>query len=202
MVSFFIDKALNVLEIRDMARNRDGALLLKSIFLFGFLEKFLKQRMVYIHHRYYETLLLFSCAAHVDGHAALGNGLVKIVTLFLGATVGIMMMKMQMQMEVREMQRMGHSEMRAMNMMMWIVASHVHQAAFRVSSGKVVVTSEATRTQFQSASVRHYRIPGPKGLNPRKLGMNGLGLEEDATARVRNLGGSERKGPGICHGNG
>jgi hypothetical protein len=41
-----VDKALHVLEVRDIARNDDGALLLKSIFLLGFLEEFLEQRMV------------------------------------------------------------------------------------------------------------------------------------------------------------
>lgn len=168
MVSFFIDKGLNVLEVRDMTRNSDGALLLKSIFLLGFLEKLLEQRMVDIHHRYYETLLLFSFAAHVDRHAALGNDLVQIVTLFLGATV-VAIVVVKMQMKVREMQRMGHSEMRAMNIMMWIVASHVHHDAFRASNNKVVVTREAARTQFQSASVRHYRIPGPKALTLKNL---------------------------------
>jgi len=83
MVSFFIDKPLNILEIRDMARDGDGALLLKSIFLLGFLEKLLEQWMVYIHHRYYKTLLLFSFTAHIHGHAALGNVLVEIVALLL-----------------------------------------------------------------------------------------------------------------------
>jgi len=73
VVVLLIDKALNVLEIGDMAGNRDGALLVKSIFLFGFQQKFLEQRMVYIHHRYYKTLLFFSFAAHANSHAALGN---------------------------------------------------------------------------------------------------------------------------------
>jgi hypothetical protein len=79
-----VNKALNVLEIGDMARNGYGALVLKSIFLLGFLEKFLEQRMVYIHHRYYKTLQFFPFTAHAHCHAALGNvQLVKIARFLL-----------------------------------------------------------------------------------------------------------------------
>jgi len=78
-----VNKALNVLESGNLARNGDGALLLKSIFSFGFLEEFLEQRMVYIHHRYYKTLWFFSFTAHVHGHVALGDILMKIMHLLL-----------------------------------------------------------------------------------------------------------------------
>jgi len=78
-----VDEALHILEVRDLARNGDGALLLKSIFLLGFVEEFLEQRMVYIHCRYYKTLMFFSFTAHVYRDAALWNILVKIVRLLL-----------------------------------------------------------------------------------------------------------------------
>jgi hypothetical protein len=79
-----VNKALDVLEIGDMTRNGNGALVLKSIFFLGFLEKFPEKRMVYIHHRYYKTLPFFPFTAHVHGHAALGNvQLVKIARLLL-----------------------------------------------------------------------------------------------------------------------
>ena len=48
MVSLFIVKPLNIHEIIGMEKSGDGSLLLKFIFLLGFLEKLLGMCMVYL----------------------------------------------------------------------------------------------------------------------------------------------------------
>ena len=59
MVLLFIDHALNIAELLDVARDGDGAFLIKSILFLSFLQQLHEERVVDIDHWDHKPLLLF-----------------------------------------------------------------------------------------------------------------------------------------------
>lgn len=69
---FSVDHALNVSELLDMTGNGDCPLLLKPIFLFGFLKQLHEERVIEVYYWDYESLLLFSLP-YLDSQTPLWN---------------------------------------------------------------------------------------------------------------------------------
>lgn len=93
LVLFSVNEILHILENRDLAWNSNGALLFKSVFFLGLLKQLLEERVVDVYHRYNESALLFALS-NVNGEAALGHILVKLLSF----------PETQMQRKVREVQ--------------------------------------------------------------------------------------------------
>ncbi|GLJ44457.1 hypothetical protein SUGI_0932760 [Cryptomeria japonica] len=79
MMTLSLYHLLHVLEVGDIAWNSDPALVLKSIFFLGFLQKLLEERVVYVCNGYH-TALLFLSLPNGEGKVALGHFLVKLLS--------------------------------------------------------------------------------------------------------------------------
>ena len=63
---------MNVPELLHMARDADGALLIETVLLLGFLQELNEERVVEVNHRHHEPLLLFS-QTNLDRQTPLRN---------------------------------------------------------------------------------------------------------------------------------
>lgn len=97
VVIFFINQALYMAKFLHVARNIEGALVIKPKLFLSFLQQLRKQRMVYVNHRDYDPLLLLSLTHH-NCYAPLGN-----IFPFSLPMVMVVVMKMgSVQMEIQE----------------------------------------------------------------------------------------------------
>lgn len=89
---FSVDHALDVSKLLDMAGNGDCPLLLKPVFLFGFLQQLHEERVIEVYHWDYESLLLLALP-HLDGQTPLWN----IPVLLFPMVVKVREMQMEVQ---------------------------------------------------------------------------------------------------------
>lgn len=98
VVIFLINQALYMAKLLHVARNIDGALVIKPELFLSFLQQLRKQRMIDVNHRDYDPLLLLSLTNH-NCYAPLGNifpfSLPMVVVVVVVVKVGSVQMEIQ-----------------------------------------------------------------------------------------------------------
>lgn len=67
------DSGLDLLKLREPARNRDTTLLIKPVLLLSFPQKLTKQRVIKINNRHQNSVKVAIFLAHVNGQVTFGN---------------------------------------------------------------------------------------------------------------------------------
>lgn len=76
-----VDEPLQILEIRNLARNSEDALLVEAIDVFCFFQQMEEERVVEIKYRDHKPRLLFLGVPNVNCHETLGNIFGRVSTL-------------------------------------------------------------------------------------------------------------------------
>ncbi|MGJ2918473.1 hypothetical protein ACR8KM_22575 [Salmonella enterica subsp. enterica serovar Paratyphi A] len=100
VVIFLINQVLYMAKLLHVARNIDGALVIKPELFLSFLQHWRKQRMINVNHRDYDPLLLLSLTHH-NCYAPLGNIFPFSLPMVLMVVVVVVKMG-SVQMEIQE----------------------------------------------------------------------------------------------------